>query len=400
MQDYVVKLQAEASNSFRANKAANSMDIDVAKKLTHELRVTADITTPFSVGLIVGASGSGKSTLARQIYGNEFETPRLDLARPVIEQFPKEWTYDQCVSALTGMGLTSVPCWIRPAGTLSNGQRARAEAALQLSSKSTAEKPVVIDEWTSVVDRTVAKAMSVCLGKHARRTGNPVVLLSCHYDIMEWLAPDWVIDCNTQTYQDWRGLRWERKEKLKLEIRPCDKRTWAAFSRYHYLSDRLPGGLIETYGLYCGEEQIGFQCFANYTPQRPGVPIIMHSNRTVIHPDYVGFGLGAMVIDATSAHMHARGFDVRTKSSSVPLHKAKVGNDNWVHESSKYQNKIPVGGSMQRKTGFRVDVLVRCFRYVGPHDPQKALENCKKGAAYRAKAKQEGIALTLPPATK
>lgn len=364
MQDFLVSLQSEPSKSFRCTKAANALDIDVHKKLSHELKVSADITTPYSVGLIVGASGSGKSTLARQIWGDGFEKPLLDPSRPVIEQFPEDWSYDQCAAALSGMGLTAVPCWIRPAATLSNGQRARAEAALQLASPDDG-KPIVIDEWTSVVDRTVAKAMSVCIVKHARRTGRQIVLLSCHYDIIEWLAPDWVIDCNTQSYQDWRGHRWERQERLVFEIRPVERRTWAAFSRYHYLSERIPGGFGLCYGLFHGADQIGFQCFSNYTPDKPGKRRILHSNRTVIHPDYCGFGLGIQLIDRTSELVAGAGYDVRAKFSSVPVFKAFKNNPNWKIESAKYQTTVQVGGTMLRKSGFRVDVQTYSFRWIG-----------------------------------
>ena len=41
---------------------------------------------------------------------------------------PEEFEYKECASMLTGIGLNSVPCWIRPVKTLSSGQKARAEA--------------------------------------------------------------------------------------------------------------------------------------------------------------------------------------------------------------------------------------------------------------------------------
>lgn len=31
-----------------------------------------------------------------------------------------------------------------------------------------------------------------------KNKGKKVVLLSCHYDIIEWLQPDWVYDVNTK----------------------------------------------------------------------------------------------------------------------------------------------------------------------------------------------------------
>lgn len=202
MTSFDVVLHSQPSDSFRCMKAANSMDLDLTKKLTHSLHIEADIDTPFNVGLIVGASGSGKTTLARQMFGDCFRDV-LDKAKPVIEQFPQSMTFDDCASALGGAGLAAVTCWIRPAATLSNGQQARAEIALRLASD---DEIIVIDEFTSVVDRTVAKAMAHTVQKIARRSGKKVVLLSCHYDVIEWLNPCWVIDCNKAEYTDRRAF--------------------------------------------------------------------------------------------------------------------------------------------------------------------------------------------------
>ena len=71
MQNFELTLASPVSKSFRAIKAANSLDIDAEKKSTHHFQVKADIQTPFSIGLIVGASGSGKTTLAKHIWGND-----------------------------------------------------------------------------------------------------------------------------------------------------------------------------------------------------------------------------------------------------------------------------------------------------------------------------------------
>ena len=364
MQTYELTLTSEVFKTFRCQKAANSLDIDAAKKAIHRFKVAADLATPYSVGLIVGASGSGKTTLAKRIFGDDCFRDVLDLTRPVVDQFPERYTYDECVAMLCGVGLTAVPCWIRPAVTLSNGQRARAECALQMARED--EGVTVIDEWTSVVDRTVAKVMSHCIQKHARRVQRPVVLMSCHYDVVDWLNPDWVIDCNRQDYTD-RRLLWrdfKRPEQLAFDIRPVDKSTWPYFSKYHYLSDQLPGGFIRTFGVFHGQEQIGFQCFANYVPHRPGTLRKMHSNRTVIHPDYAGLGLGIHVINATSKIMSREGFDVWAKYSSTPVYKAMSKYPEWVLQNVERKTKTVIGGNMLRNAGFREDVKTYSFRYV------------------------------------
>lgn len=362
---YNVHLQSSASTTFRCQKAANSLDINVDKKLTHELSIDANLGT-YTVGVILGASGSGKTTLARQMFGTEFENVHFDESKPVLDQFPEEWTYDQCAEALSGIGLTSVPTWIRPLQTLSNGQRTRAIAALQLA---IAKDEIVIDEFTSVVDRTVAKAMSYCVQKYARRVNKRVVLLACHYDVVEWLDPDWVIDCNTGKFIDRRLLHpteRKRKERLLFHVRPCSRDTWPSFSKYHYLSDRLAGGLAYYYGLYDGPNQIGFQAFSNYVPRRQkgDSALIVHSNRTVVHPDYCGLGLGVRLINAGSWLMHEKGHTVMGVFSSIPVFRAFKSSPCWLHLGSTLTLKADYSGTMQRVKSLRKRVEIHSFQFI------------------------------------
>lgn len=195
-----VVLESSVFTNFRCQMAANALDIDVKKKAIHRLTIeNIDIANDWNVGLIFGASGSGKTTLAKKLFGDDCFQSVLNEDEPIINQFPDSMDYAECAEILNGIGLNTVPCWIRPVKTLSNGQRARAEAAL-LMVKALEQEIVVIDEWTSVVDRTVAKAMSFCIQKFARKRNKRIILLSCHYDVLEWLVPDWMIDCNTQKF--------------------------------------------------------------------------------------------------------------------------------------------------------------------------------------------------------
>ncbi len=361
MKRFDVRLQAEVSKSYFATRAAQSLDIDTEKKSIHEFSVQADFDAPFSIGLFVGASGSGKTTLARNVFG-EFKT-YLDKSKAVIDQFPEEMSYDDRAASLNGIGLSQVPCWIKPAACLSNGQQARAEAALAMAHSG---ELVVLDEWTSVVDRTVAKAMSACVSKYAKRSGKRIILLSCHYDVVEWLDPDWIVDCNSQTFIDRRSLRRERTERLHFDVREISGRSWPRFAKYHYLSDNLPGGERYFFGLFHGDEQIGFQCFANYVPRRPGdEKLILHSNRTVVHPDYVGLGLGMKLIDETSKIIHERGFKVMAKFSSTPVYRAMIKSPYWRLK----EIKRPIGNqtsylSQSRAEGIRTNVKTYSFEFI------------------------------------
>lgn len=141
----------------------------------------------FKIGVIVGSSGSGKSTLLKN-FGLE-EIPDWDNSKSIVSHFTSP---DDAISKLGSVGLNSVPSWYKPYGVLSNGEKFRADLARKLKSNC------VIDEFTSVVDRAVAKAASVSLSRYVKSNDlENVVLSTCHRDILDWLEPDWVLDTDT-----------------------------------------------------------------------------------------------------------------------------------------------------------------------------------------------------------
>lgn len=350
-----VILQSEIFNNFRCRMACDSLDIDINKKSVHYLKIESiNIPDDWNIGIIYGASGSGKTTLAKQFFGENCFKAIIDENVPVINQFPEELSYEDCSYILNGIGLTSVVCWVRPVKTLSNGQRARAEAALLMTQS---DAITLIDEWTSVVDRTVAKAMSHCVQKFARRQKKRIILLSCHQDIIEWVKPDWLIDCNKQQFflPASEDFFFQRREKIEFTITEVCRETWRYFSKYHYLSERLPGGKIFTFGLFHEGNQIGFQCFANYTPIRKGEVPIFHSNRTVIHPDYAGLGMGIQLINLTSEYMMNKyNYKIMAKFSSVPVFKAMIKQKCWKFLGEKrLMGRMKRGQTLGRQGGFR-----------------------------------------------
>jgi ABC-type ATPase with predicted acetyltransferase domain len=362
LQNYLVHLKSDSPKSFRCQKAANSVDLDLEKKLEHRFEIQCDIETPFNVGLIIGSSGSGKTTLAKQIFGQNVFENSLDQEKPIIDQFDEKYSVDECISMLNAIGLSQVPCWVRPVKTLSNGQKSRAEAVLEMSRD---KNIVVLDEWTSVVDRNVAKVMCHSVQKYARKNNKKIILLSCHYDVSEWLLPDFVIDCNEQKYENRRSLRQIRNEKIEFNIRECSSKKWKQFSKYHYLSDNMPGGKNFTYGLFLGDKQIGFQCFSNYVLGRTD---ILHSNRTVIHPDYVGFGLGGKLIEETSRIMKNKGYKIMAKFSSMPVYKSLIKNKSWRFLGAMQSMKSSLCGGVLKKepkAGFRTKVTTFGFEFIG-----------------------------------
>lgn len=73
---------------------------------------------------------------------------------------------------------------------------------------------VVFDEFTSVVDRQVAQTACLAVAKAVRKSEKRFVAVSCHYDILDWLEPDWIFDTNTM--QNFFGKAHEPQKNLQL----------------------------------------------------------------------------------------------------------------------------------------------------------------------------------------
>lgn len=144
----------------------------------------------WNILLICGKSGSGKSTLLKEIG----TPPKLeyDYTKAVVSQFPNLDEEEVC-DLLCGVGLSSVPTWLRKPQDLSNGERARLDLCMSLY-RAREAGIALIDEFSSVVNRDVAKSMSYALQRYVRQKKLKVVICSCHFDIIEWLTPDYIFN--------------------------------------------------------------------------------------------------------------------------------------------------------------------------------------------------------------
>ncbi len=156
-----------------------------------------EINKDFTIGLIYGNSGSGKSTLLKE-FGIDEEN-KWERDKAILSHFE---TPDEGINLLGAVGLNSIPSWYKPYHVLSNGEKFRADLARKL------KDGCVIDEFTSVVDRNVAKSTTLSIAKYIRNNGlKNIVISTCHEDIIEWLNPDWVIDTNLgEFYEDFFQL--------------------------------------------------------------------------------------------------------------------------------------------------------------------------------------------------
>lgn len=240
----------------------------------------------WNIGVIYGGSGTGKTTLLKEF--GDLSEAEFDDKKPLISNFdwlePKEATF-----LLSAMGLSSVPTWLRPYSLLSNGEQYRASLAYKVG-KAKENEVILIDEFTSVVDRDVAKAMSNALQKYIRRNNKKIILASCHFDIMEWLLPDW-------TYSPLKG-RLERashlrkRPKIELQIFRCRYETWNLFKQHHYISEDL-NKAAKCFCVTWNDKPVAFYAFL---PMPSGtVKNAFRGSRSVVLPDFQGLGIGFKV---------------------------------------------------------------------------------------------------------
>ena len=219
----------------RVRQLEGMFDVPPAKR--SEMQWEAELPLEeqdWQIGLIVGPSGCGKSTLARELFPDAhqavFEWPE---EKSIVDAFPQAMGIKEVVGLLSSVGFSSPPSWLRPFHVLSNGEQFRVGIARAL-----AERPelAVIDEFTSVVDRTVARIGSAAIAKTIRRVGNDgtrrrLVAISCHYDIIDWLDPDWIYDPASDEFR-WRCLLRREREDEREEALSIRQGTTQATSKF------------------------------------------------------------------------------------------------------------------------------------------------------------------------
>ena len=87
------------------------------------------------------------------------------------------------------VGLNSIPAWLRPYFSLSNGERNRASLARALRPEA------VLDDFGNQMDAPSAACMAACVGRFIRRRSNyrRVVIATSHARVARWLQPDWIL---------------------------------------------------------------------------------------------------------------------------------------------------------------------------------------------------------------
>lgn len=282
--------ETTAPKSFRVASIIGKFDLQ-SEKITEQFKGEINLNTDWKIGLIVGKSGTGKTTIAKQLFPNSYITSYEYTKETILDDMPKECSVDEITKAFNSVGFSSPPSWLKPYSVLSNGQKMRVDLARAILEEN---KMFVFDEFTSVVDRNVAKIGSYAIQKAIRKTDKQFIAVGCHYDVEDWLMPDWVFNTDTMTFQSFEGQK-KNRPKIKFNIyKAKDKSIWKMFAKHHYLS-HSHNNAAHVYLATINDEIAGFLSVLHFP--HPKVKNMKKVHRLVILPDYQGAGFGIKFLE-------------------------------------------------------------------------------------------------------
>lgn len=278
-----IRNRVDDFSSYRAARVKSLFNAESG--CNFDLTAEMDLSGDWNIGVVVGPSGSGKSSIGKVIFGENLihdYTKGWAHDRPIIDEIAPDGDFNEVTGALANVGLGDVPAWLRPFHVLSNGEQFRAGLARLIC-----EKPerVVVDEFTSVIDRQIARIGSQAFQKAWRRAnkGGKVVLLTPHYDILDWVQPDWVFDTKTGTFD--RGVP-RHRPKMELEVFKVNQSYWRYFKPHYYLDLPMPPAAEYFVGTVNGELACHLAVSPLFTAKG------YRATRLVTMPEWQGAGVG------------------------------------------------------------------------------------------------------------
>lgn len=315
----------------------------------------------WNVGLIVGPSGSGKSTIARNVFAPPVE---FDWAsKSVIDDFPAGYSIEQIAAICQAVGFNTIPAWCRPYRVLSTGEQFRVDLARRML---TLPDPIVVDEFTSVVDRQIAQIGSHAVQKYMRKNNRRFIAVSCHYDIIDWLQPDWTFEPATMSFTR-RSLC--PRPAIQIEIRKVGYEYWRLFAPFHYLTNNLHRG-AQCFVLFANGRPASFGGMLHRP--HPKVRDIMGLSRLVTLPDWQGLGLAMVLSDTLGAAYRAIGKRMHVYPAHPALVRSYDKSEKWHMEKRPGTYSPPSGNRTNAAPGESVNAAsvfggrpCAVFEYIG-----------------------------------
>jgi hypothetical protein len=345
-------------------------DVPPSEKSTERWEVNLPLPANWNVGLIVGASGSGKSTVARELFGNYLVNGfEWSYDKSIVDDFPRDMSIKEISTLLSSVGFSSPPSWVRPFHVLSNGEQFRVNMARTLAEN---KELAVVDEFTSVVDRTVAKIGSAAIAKTVRARNQKFIAVSCHYDIAEWLEPDWIYQPATNEYAGGRLLR---RPQINLEVKRVHSDAWQLFRKHHYLNTLLNTSAV-CFCAFLDGAPVAFTAVLHFPhPIRKNTK---REHRTVCLPDFQGVGIGNAMSAYIGSICKGLGYSFISQTSHPSMMRNRAKSPEWrmIAKPNSTTKAMPIGESLVARDARQVQTnrIRATFEYIGPALPRAEAE--------------------------
>lgn len=290
MPNFDIIRESKPVESFRVASVMGKFDLQ-SNHIKERFTGSIDMPKDWQIGLIVGSSGTGKTTISKELFPDSYITEFNYSAECILDDMPKDKSVDEITAMFNSVGFSSPPSWLKPYSALSNGQKMRVDLANSLLQD---QELIVFDEFTSVVDRNVAQIGSFAIQKAIRKTKKQFIAVTCHFDVENWLLPDWVFDTDSMTFRSNEGQKKNRPD-IKFEIfKTGDKSIWKVFAKHHYLS-HTHHNAANVFVAYVNDQLAGFISILHFP--HPKAKNIKKVHRLVILPDYQGAGIGIRLLN-------------------------------------------------------------------------------------------------------
>lgn len=365
MPSFDIVKKSTPTDSFRVQSIIGTYDL---QQNCAEERFVGSIELPdkWNIGLIVGRSGSGKSTIARELFDADIINGFDYTHDNILDDMPKSASTKDIAAMLTTVGFSTPPSWLKPYAVLSNGEKMRCDIARAILEQ---RDMFVFDEFTSVVDRNVARVASLAIQKAIRRRDKKFIAVTCHYDVQDWLMPDWVFNTDDMTFQllDTETQK-KNRPRLQLEIYETKRKEyfWNVFKKHHYLSHSF-NHAARVFIATCNGDLCAF-CAVLPFPH-PIKKNTWKGHRTIVFPDFQGVGIGTAFSDAVAEMFASEGKTYISTTSNPAMIHSRAANPKW-----KTTRIGRVSGGMKTaklKSTFSTNRLTVSFEYIGEKTAQK-----------------------------
>lgn len=359
MPSFNIIKESKIKETFRTEAVKGTFDLN-ADIIKEQFVGDIEIDNNWQIGLIVGNSGTGKTTIAKQLFYDAYvERFDYDNELSIIDNMPKTISMTNIYKAFNSVGLSSVPCWLKPYSVLSNGEKMRCDLARALLSEN---DMFVFDEFTSVVDRNIAQIGSFAIQKAIRKSNKKFIAVSCHYDIEDWLLPDWVFDTNNMTFRKCEEQK-KNRPAIRFDIYEVREKEyyWKMFAKYHYLNHNIN----KTARCFIGLINNQISCFTSVLPfPHPTLRNTWREHRTVVLPDFQGIGLSRILTNFIGETLLKEGKSLISTSSNPAIIQSRKTDSKWIITRKGRTSK---GGknSIFSKKSLSVNRITISFKYIG-----------------------------------